>query len=164
MNKNESASDFLLRLKRDLIDFVNTTLDAAAKSIELSEGEVISIDVPLMGHTAFFKGRKPTAVIFPNGTEAETPKWKSVAQAIIQDCIQSPDRYEYLLSLRGKISGKNRTLLSATPDNMDSPLLVAEGLYLESKFDTETLLNVLLDRVLKPVGYDASGILIRVKL
>lgn len=161
---NTSPYDFITSLRQDLLDFVNATMDAAVRSLELSNGEVISIDVPLAGHTGFFKGRKPIAVVFPDGIEVETSTWKFVVQAILQNCIQNPERYDYLLSLRGKIAGKNRVIVSAVPDSMDSPLLIAESLYMESKFDTETLLNVLLDRVLKPLGYDVSGILIRVKI
>ena len=61
---DNSNIDFLLQLKQDLIDFINSTMDAAVSAFELSGGAITSIDVPLLGHTNFFKGRKPTAVIF----------------------------------------------------------------------------------------------------
>ena len=44
---------------------------------------------------------------------------------------------------------------------MDVPLKIDEGLYFEGKFDTEALLTMMEKKVLEPVGYDFSGIVIR---
>ena len=44
---------------------------------------------------------------------------------------------------------------------MDAPIKVCDGLFFETKYDTETLLNVLMTRVLDVVGYDYSSIKIR---
>ena len=161
---DNSNIDFLLQLKQDLIDFVNSTMDAAVSAFELSGGEIKSIDVPLLGHTNFFKGRKPTAVIFSDGRECIVSKWKCVAQAILEDCISDSSCRTRLLMLREKVSGKSRIILSADPTAMDSPIEISDGLFMESKFDTETLLKVLIDRVLTPAGYDVTGISIRIKL
>lgn len=54
--------------------------------------------------------------------------------------------------------GHSRAILGAAPGNMDHPLKIGEGLYLESKYDTQTLLYVLVERVLPPIGYDPIGI------
>jgi len=37
---------------------------------------------------------------------------------------------------------------------MDVPLKVDDDIYFEGKFDTESLLKVLTERVLRPAGYD----------
>ena len=128
-------------------------------------GSSVQLDfVPLLGHTSFFKGRKPTAVIFSDSKECVVSKWKSVAQVILEDCISDSACRTRLLMLREKVSGKSRTILSADPTAMDSPIEISDGLFMESKFDTETLLNVLIDKVLTPAGYDVTGISIRIKL
>ena len=44
---------------------------------------------------------------------------------------------------------------------MDVPLKIDEGLYFEGKFDTEALLTMMEKKVLEPVGYDFSGIVIQ---
>jgi hypothetical protein len=66
------------------------------------------------------------------------------------------------MSLRGKVSGRERTFLSGKPDGMDVPIKVAEGLYAEGYFDTEWLVKVLTKHILLPACYDYSGIRIAV--
>lgn len=44
---------------------------------------------------------------------------------------------------------------------MDVPLKIDEGLYFEGKFDTEALLTIMIKKVLKPIGYDYSQIIIQ---
>lgn len=41
---------------------------------------------------------------------------------------------------------------------MDSPIKIDDGIYMETKFDTESLLKVLTGRIFNAVGYDYSGI------
>ena len=41
---------------------------------------------------------------------------------------------------------------------MRSPLKIDRGLYMETHYDTETLLKIMLTRILEPVNYDYSGI------
>ena len=41
---------------------------------------------------------------------------------------------------------------------MGAPLKITEGLYLESKFDTQALLDNLTQKILRRVGYDCSMI------
>ena len=44
---------------------------------------------------------------------------------------------------------------------MGAPLEIDEGLYWESKFDTEALLRNLTDKLLSKVGYDYQGVMVR---
>ena len=62
------------------------------------------------------------------------------------------------MELRGQVPGHVRQLLSGTPDGMVSPLKISDGLYLESKFDTQTLLDDLTQKILRRVGYDCGGV------
>lgn len=70
---------------------------------------------------------------------------------------------ERLMSIRGKVFGRQRVLLGDTPSDMVAPLEISEGLYLESRFDTESLLYVLTRRVLAPVGYNYNEVLIQLR-
>lgn len=46
---------------------------------------------------------------------------------------------------------------------MDVPLKIDNDLYFEGKFDTEYLIRMMTERVLKPTGYDYSGVVIHMR-
>ena len=61
------------------------------------------------------------------------------------------------------MSGKKRALLASSDEGMRSPLPIGGGLFLETHYDTETLLNILMNRILRPIGYDYSAIRVTVR-
>lgn len=67
-----------------------------------------------------------------------------------------------LEGIRGKVFGRNRLLFSDSGAGMDAPLEFYPDMFLETKFDTETLLNVITKRIFDTIGYDYSGIRLRV--
>ena len=67
------------------------------------------------------------------------------------------------MDLRGKVSGRNRVLLGKSAENMRSPVKIDDELYVETHYDTETLLRILTTRILDPVQYDYSRITITVR-
>ena len=135
---------FMLRIARgDLSEYIR---DEAVRA------------VPLMSAPARCKGMKPVAVILPDGSMAETSTWKKAAAAILRDCAADPGRHERLMEMRGRVNGNFRRLLAEDPGGMDAPLKITEGLYLESKFDTQALLENLEQKILRRVGYDSGGI------
>ena len=80
---------------------------------------------------------------------------------ILQDCNADPTMHTYLMELRGKVMGRQRTILAASPEKMHAPLEIDKELYMESYYDTASLLYVLKNRVLDEVGYNYSGIRVR---
>ena len=73
-------------------------------------------------------------------------------------------RYEQALQAQaGRVSGKKRALLASSDEGMRSPLPIGGGLFLETHYDTETLLNILMNRILRPIGYDYSAIRVTVR-
>ena len=62
------------------------------------------------------------------------------------------------MEMRGRVYGNFRRLLAEDPNGMDAPLQITEGLYLESKFDTQALLDNLTQKILRRVGYDYGRI------
>lgn len=117
---------------------------------------------PLRGGTAIFKGKKPTAV-FLGDKRREAHTWKMVFKEILKECDKDRDMHKALISLRGKISGRERALLAEIPAGMRSPIEISPGLYAESHYDTETLLRILTTRILDAVGFDYSKILVAVR-
>ena len=144
--------------------YVDERMDQLAQKIKdgkpLSETPKI---LPLASTPHHFKGKKPLAVIFPDGQRVEVKTWKALAAAILRDCIASPLLEKRMLSLRGKIMGKQRVLLGGSPKGMDAPLEISQDLYMEGKFDTESLLYVLTKRILDPVGYQYQDIFIQLR-
>jgi hypothetical protein len=118
---------------------------------------------PLLSDPGIFKGKKPTGITFENGDRISVGTWKKVFAGILESCITNVEYHVALMNLRGKISGRERILLASEKDNMRSPLKIAENLYIETHYDTETLLRILTTRILTPIGYDYSKIIISVR-
>ena len=110
---------------------------------------------------ATLKGKRPVALTFASGEVVQTPTWKKVVQTILKHCNEQPDMHERLMQLRGRVFGRQRTILGKVPEEMDVPLQIDKDLYFEAKFDTEALLTMMERKILEPVGYDFSGILIQ---
>lgn len=112
---------------------------------------------------SFFKGRKPTGIIFPDGRRKTLGTWRQVVVELINDCISDPARKNKLLSLRGLASGRNRVLIDKEPNNMRGPVQVEPELYIECHYDTQVLLHVAIDLLLRNADYDCSQIKVALK-
>lgn len=136
---------------------IRRLLEEECESI-LDQGERI---LTLAALPAAFKGKKPVSLILPDGAEVKASTWKKAVTAILQDCNGDPKRHQWILELRDRMFGNFRPLLAKTAEGMDAPLKIDEGLYWESKFDTEALLKNLTDKLLSKVGYDYQGVVVR---
>ena len=117
---------------------------------------------PITANPAIFKGKKPTAVIFGD-ERVDVSKWKTVIEEIVKRCNSDSEKHVSLMNLRGKISGRERVLLAKEGDKMRSPMRIDENLYIETHYDTETLLRTLMTRILDAVDYDYSCIKVSVR-
>lgn len=149
------------RLRAQMHELVDRKADLLVQQVTQGQTAGGPLVLPLDAPSSIFKGKKPIALVFPDGTEVAVPTWKKAAAAIMRDCNADPRRHESLLYLRGKVSGKLRAILDSTPERMDVPLKIDDGLFLESKYDTESLLTVLTKRVLDVVGYDYHDIMVQ---
>lgn len=113
--------------------------------------------------TGIFKGKRPVAVIYANGTRKECPTWKRIMEEILKDCCKDERKQKALLDLRGRILGRNRVLLGSEEGKMRSPVKIDEALYVETHYDAETLMRILTTRILDAVDYDYSGVQIAVQ-
>lgn len=119
--------------------------------------------LPLSIDPRRFKGTKPAAVIFPDKRRVEVTKWRAAVTLILQECANTPPYGERLMSIRGKVMGRQRTILAGSPKGMDVPLEIRPEPFMEGKFDTEALLYTLTKRLLTPVGYSYSGISVQLR-
>ena len=64
--------------------------------------------------------------------------------------------------LRDKLLGRVRKRLSKTDEDMRSPLKINDNLFIETHYDTETLIKLLLE-ILEEISYDYNDIQVVIK-
>ena len=161
MNEQQTVLAEMERCRAQLHQLIDDRLDAFMLQIicgDLSEyiQDKTVRAIPLISASARCKGMKPVSVVLPDGSTVETTTWKKAAAAILRDCDANSRCHEQLMEMRGRVYGNFRRLLAENPDGMDAPLKITEGLYLESKFDTQALLDNLTQKILCRVGYDCG--------
>lgn len=146
-----------------LIQRLKDEQEQHSNAINTSTNESYESIYPLSAGPTIFKGKKPTGVIFADGRRADVPTWRKVVEEILHHCNSDQERHTALLNLRGRVSGRERVLLDKSKGNMRSPLRIDNKLYMETHYDTETLLRILMTRILDAVGYDYSGISVSIR-
>lgn len=131
-------------------------------SVERRCAREYEVVYPISMNPAVFKGKKPTALIFGN-ERINIGTWQMVLREIVCRCNEVPENHKALMNLRDKITGRDRIILSAKKAGMRRPYEIGTRLYIETHYDTETLLRILLTRVLDEVGYDYGNITVAVR-
>lgn len=156
-------------MRKRILDEINAEFDLLIRRATNSNYRTAQqtteyeITYPLSASSKFFKGKKPTAIIFPDKSVTTVVSWKQVALVVLQHCVSDSDNLNALLALRGKIAGKKRVLLAEKGKDMHSPLKIEKNLYMEAHFDAETLMNVLTSRILDAINYDYSQIFVKIR-
>ena len=150
------------RIDREFDNFL-LRLDSGKPEESFSEPVSIQHTLPLHAPPSLFKGQKPVSIEFADGRTVDVPTWKKAVVTIMRECDSDPVMHDRLMSIREKVMGKQRTILSASPDGMDAPLKIGDELYMEGKYDTETLIHVTTNRILRAVGFDYSNINITIQ-
>lgn len=152
--------------QNEIIMIVNTLFDELIKevsNIQIEQNEKLNdfeTILPL-SNTKIFKGKKPIAVIFGEN-RIITPTWKIVVETILKDVLKEENMKEKLYSLSDKVLGRKRTRLSKSSEEMRKPLKLSDNLYLETHYDTETLMNLLL-QILNDISYDYNDIKVAIR-
>ncbi len=156
-----------IRKKQDeLIVMINSTFDEIVNDISrmnisnVKEDNEFEVTYPLT-NKAGFKGEKVVAVIL-NGKRVISPTWKNVVKIILEDALNDEERLDKMHKLSNVLLGRKRNRVSSNPDDMRSPLKICKDLYVETHYDTETLINLLLE-ILNNISYDYSKIMISIK-
>ncbi len=157
-------------MRRRILQEINTEIDILIERAK-TEGNCrdtvavkpYEIRYPLTAGGNIFKGKKPAFVIFGGEEPVSVTTWKQVVEEVMLRCISEPKYEKRLRAACGNVSGKKRVLLSETADNMRSPLEIGKNLYMETHYDTETLLNILVSRILSPIGYNYAEIEVTIR-
>lgn len=161
MNIGQELEAMRIRIIQEINTEFDRLIQQAAGNAELETQSESAY--PLTAGTGIFKGKKPVKVFTDGQTPLYITTWKQLVAAVLQECVTKEGSEAALRQLCGNISGKKRVLLDRTPRNMRSPLQIAKDLYMETHYDTETLLNILTKRILDPIGYDYSRILVVIR-
>ena len=149
---------------------ISRTFDELIKKLQNADEEVktkisgkeYETFYPLSANPAIFKGNKPTCIMFgKDRIVAHT--WKNVFKLVILRCNSDAKKHKELMELRNKILGRERILLSDSPRNMYRPFQIDKNLHVETHYDTESLLRILLHRILDEVDFDYSKISVAVR-
>lgn len=161
----ESIVEEIEKVRREMHEMVDRECDSFLLYLSSDEPEAfrrerphIERTLPLYAHPSMFKRQKPVSVIFEDGHTVEVRTWKNAVVTILKECNNDPVMHQRLMDLRGRISGRQRAILSDTPDGMDVPLKVDDGIYMEGKYDAETMMHVLTNRIFRAIDFDYSGI------
>lgn len=154
--------EYIESVRKQLHDTVDRNIDYFIARLENSEDAEIYSEKRTLDMYSYLKGKKPLAVKLPNGEVQTVKTWKNVAEAVLKDCNSNSDCHERLLELCDKVAGRNRMILASTPIEMVRPLEIDNGIYFESYFDTEYLLKMMCERVLKYTNYDYSKIRVNI--
>jgi len=157
----EASRSKLIRLINDKMDELKDQVINGWDSFSDDGNAYREREYPLRVPSAIFKGTKPTAVIFA-GERVEVHTWRSAYTEILKYCNDNEESHNALMSYRNMILGRKRTILSDNPNRMNIPIMVADKLYVEAYFDTESLLRTLTSRILDEIHYDYSKISISV--
>ena len=157
-------------MRKRMIQEINTEFDLLIERT-MSEGLTMESPTPqayesvypLAAGSKIFKGTKPISVIFGDGIQVYVSTWKQVVSTIMAQCLKSAENKAKLVALSNSISGRKRKLLAESDTEMRSPLKLCDNLYMESHYDTETLLNVLTNRILDAIQYDYRNIQISIR-
>jgi hypothetical protein len=166
MNKDVALSAFE-EVRAQLLGIVNDRIDTLIVRIEngeaVDEGGLSAAETvyPLSIDPAFFKGTKPTAVYFGD-EKAPVKSWRKAYTLILQRCAGIPEKRDRIMSLRNKISGRKRVILSDKPDGMNCPIEIADGVFIGGFFDTEWLVRIMTTEIFDIIRYDYSGISVSV--
>lgn len=152
--------------QNELIIMINTVFDEIVNEVNNLKDREYEAEVsyesvyPLTNKTGF-KGKKPIAVEF-DGHREITSTWKIVVKTILKKVIEDKKMKNRIMLLRNKVLGRVRIRISDKDIGMNSPLELCEDLYIETHYDTEALINLLL-QILNDINYDYSNIKIVIK-
>jgi hypothetical protein len=156
----------LRHTQNSITHIMNTHFDGLISGLNDKEqkerGEAKERIVPLSINPSIFVGRKATAVII-DGVRITVKTWRGVYKEILMYCIKDPDLLNGLMYLRGKAAGKVRVFISDNNESMTRPLMITECLYVETHYGSQTMMDIMTNRILRPIGFDLSKVEIVMK-
>ena len=165
MNTKEIIAE-IEQTRLSLTKLIDAKFDQLISNLEIfiANGEFPEFEwnVPLSVDPHVFIGEKPAALLI-NGERIAATSWKKVFEEVLIYCTQDPIYYDRLFHLRGKLKGNSRTFISDSPESLTRPTKIADNLYAETHYGAETLIHILVQRILFSIKYDYSNIHIVLK-
>lgn len=163
--KMDTTETIIARLRKS-IENISTILNKLEKGLDNQDYKIEfdennEFELSFASFSAYFKGKKPLLVSFSSGKKVEVKTWKSVALEIMKECNSDKIMHERLIKISGKVFGAKRTLLAKSPNELDAPLKIDDDLYLETKFDTQSLFDIMKNRIFDVIGFDYGSIYIK---
>lgn len=152
--------------QNQLLVMINSTFDEIVREVEQLGREESGYEEQYesmypITNTTGFKGKKVIAVKFGEN-RIITPTWKIVVETILKEVIKDEVMKERIMLLRDRLLGRVRKRISSSSDNMRSPIELCDNLYIETHYDTETLMNLLIT-ILDEIRYDYTQINVVIK-
>ncbi len=72
---------------------------------------------------------------------------------------EKPDRLSDIVE---DMQGRTRPIMAHTAEELKNPMRIGEGIYMESRYDTESLIHIMTKRIFNALDYDYSEIKIRI--
>lgn len=158
--------DEIRRKQAEIILMVNSAFDEIVNNISkldnmtAMDDSLYEISYPITNATGF-KGKKVIGIII-NGNREKAPTWKIVVKKLFAEVIKDETMKKRLYDLSDKILGRKRTRLSSNKEDMYSPLEIDKNLFIETHYDTETLMKMVIN-ILDEICYDYSKINVVIK-
>jgi hypothetical protein len=111
--------------------------------------------LPFTSSPYLFVGKKPASVLF--GEErVDVKSWREVVSVILTRC--NVEHGDELMYLRNKVAGKVRVIFADSPNGMRRPLKIADEMYMECHYGSQTLMYILKNLILDYTRFDYSNI------
>lgn len=162
-NKIAELKQMAEERRKRLHEMIDSQYDEFINMLETGQPVKSTERVPmyLINNSILFKGEKPEEIIFADKRAVPVKTWREATAVLLSDC--NNEMHDKLAYLVGRVFGRQRAILAKNPDEMNVPIKVDSGIYFEGFFSTETLLDVLKKNIFDAVGYDYSGIRIRLR-
>lgn len=160
---NQKLYEMTEQIRAELHDMVDRQINDFQVRLKYGTPKIrTDIEMSLSTMPAYFKGKKPISIVYPDGTEVYASNWRQLAHHLLKGCTDDGVMLDRLHDLCGKVSGRDRLLFADSGDGMDVPIEFYPKMFFEGKFDTESLIKVITTRIFDPIGYDYSGINLKV--
>ena len=71
--------------------------------------------------------------------------------------------HEKLWSIVDNMQGRTRSIMAHSAEELENPMRIGDGIYMECRYDTETLLRLMMKRIFDVIGYEYADIKIKVR-
>lgn len=151
--------EYLTRCRKKLHSEIDEIFERLQLSLIGKEKEE-SYELSLMMSPKQFKGLRPSAIIYSNGRKETVRTWRDAVEKLLKDC--DAKMHDRLSAIVEDMQGRTRPIMAHTAEELKNPMRIGEGIYMESRYDTESLIHIMTKRIFNALDYEYSEIKIRI--